>query len=200
MNIVTLNGSPNKSGNTAFLLKHASNYLLNKYGIVTTNIEVAAIMHKQKNPFCVVCSNPCTGLCYKDTELEKAFDTIADSDGILIGSPVYFGTVSAQLKAFWDKSRKIRGEKKFLNLVGGALTIGSARFGGQETTMKAIFDMMLVQGMIIVGDGQSDADCGHHGVAAQRPAENDIAALKRAEILAERVYEVAGAIKPLRKA
>ena len=199
MNIVTLNGSPNKNGNTAFLLTQASDYLKNKYAVKITNIDVAAVMSKQKNPFCVVCSNPCSGLCYIDTELEEAFNIVAESDGVIIGSPVYFGTVSAQLKAFWDKSRKVRGEKKFLNLVGGAVTVGAARYGGQETTMKAIFDMMLVQGMIIVGDGQQNTDCGHQGVAAQRPVETDLNSLKRVEILAERIYEVAVAMKKLRK-
>ena len=43
------------------------------------------------------------------------------------------------------------------------------RFGGQETTIKAIHDLMLVQGLIIVGDGHRDFDSGHQGACAQRP-------------------------------
>lgn len=199
MRIVALNGSPNKDGNTFNLLNQSAKYLKEKYNVETNIINIASIMQKQKVSFCIACSTPCLGKCFQGTELEQAYEDIAQSDGVLIGSPVYFGTVSAQLKAFWDKSRKIRGEKKFLNLPGGVFTVGTARFGGQETTMKAIFDMMLVQGMIIVGDGHIDFDCGHQGVAASRPSLDDANALKRCEVLAERVYQVAQVTKALRK-
>jgi len=30
--------------------------------------------------------------------------------------------------------------------------------------LRALHDMMLVQGMILVGDGHASADAGHHGL------------------------------------
>ena len=91
------------------------------------------------------------------------FDLLRRADGILLGSPVYFGTVSAQLKSFWDKTRLLRREKYLINVVGGALAVGGSRFGGQETTLRALQDMMLCQGMIVVGDAHLEEDAGHQG-------------------------------------
>jgi multimeric flavodoxin WrbA len=118
---------------------------------------------------------------------------------VLLGSPVYFGTVSAQLKAFWDKSRILRKEKALLNVAGAAVAVGAARFGGQETTLKALFDMMLVQGMMVVGDGYSDADCGHHGGCGQAPASEDEFAIRRVRITGQRLAEVAAATMDIRR-
>ncbi len=197
MLIVGLNGSPSKKDNTVTLLKAALEPA-RLAGADTDIIHVTDALKNIKLPYCVACTNPCSGACYKDTELEQAFELLAKADGIIIGSPVYFGTVSGQLKAFWDKTRLLRNGKKLLNAVGGAVTVGASRFGGQETTVKAIHDMMLVQGMTIVGDGDDDADAGHHGGCAQRPAATDDFALKRAQILGKRVFAVAQATVSLR--
>ena len=83
-------------------------------------------------------------------------------------------------------------------MMGGAVTVAMARFGDQETTVKAIHDLMLIQGMIIVGDGHRDFDCGHHGVCAQQPSMNDINAIDRSRIMARRIVEVAEATQSLR--
>lgn len=53
--------------------------------------------------------------------------------------------------------------------------------------MKAIHDMLLVQGMSIVGEGASDEDAGHQGVCAQNPADEDSFAIERARILGKRL-------------
>ena len=65
--------------------------------------------------------------------------------------------------------------------------------------MRALHDIMLVHGMILVGDGFGEADCGHHGVCAQRPASADNDAIKRTDLLAARMVEVCGATAALRK-
>jgi len=67
----------------------------------------------------------------------RAFQKLAQADALIIGSPVYFGTVSAQLKGFWDKSRKLRTALALLNTVGAAVTTGGARFGGQEDYLES---------------------------------------------------------------
>ncbi|MDD2585841.1 MAG: flavodoxin family protein [Syntrophomonadaceae bacterium] len=195
--IVAINGSPRADGNTAFLLLQAINQCI-QMGAATEIIHCQSILKDQKTPYCMACTSPCTGKCYKDKELAKAYEILSRADGIIAGSPVYFGTVSAQLKSFWDKSRKLRAEKKLLNVVGGALACGGSRFGGQETTLRAIHDMFLVQGMIIVGDGYHENDCGHMGVAAQRPADGDANAIERNRILTKRIIQVAEATRALR--
>ena len=198
MKIIGLNGSPNKDGNTKYLLNNVMGNL-KILGAETQIIDVGEVLKDQKIPFCTVCSNPCTGMCYKGTALEEAYKLITKADGVVFGSPVYFGTVSAQLKAFIDKARKLRGDKGLYNKVGAGVTVGAAKYGGQETTIKAIHDMMLVQGMIIVGDGYIENDCGHHGVCAQKSASEDDFSKVRSEILAKRIYEVCNATMQLRQ-
>jgi multimeric flavodoxin WrbA len=197
MYFVAINGSPHKDGNTVFLLNKGLEQL-RLMGAQTELIHTAEILKSMSDPFCTVCSAPCQGVCAKGTLLEEVLHILRKADGILLGSPVYFGTVSGQLKAFWDKLRCLRGEKKLLNVVGGAVAVGASRFGGQEGTLRTIQEMMLVQGMTIIGGGQQDYDCGHYGVAAQRPASEDKYAQERIVIMAKRLFEVAQVTQSLR--
>lgn len=197
MFILGLNGSSNREGNTAFMLQTGLE-AIREAGVETKLIHVADALKGVKNPFCTSCSNPCKGICSKGNSLGKAFELMVKADGIIIGSPVYFGTVSGQLKAFWDKTRFMRKDKTLLNVIGGVMTVGGSPFGGQEATIKAIHDMMFVQGMTVVGDGFVADDAGHSGACARRPSIEDQTAMKRAVILAKRVAEVAQATEKLR--
>jgi multimeric flavodoxin WrbA len=197
MKIIAINGSPTPDGNTHLLLQQILQNIPASEAD-TQIMHAAAIMEASGPIFCNVCSTPCTGACYTGTPLEAAYEKLADADAIILGSPVYFGTVSAPLKAFFDKTRKLRARKALLNTVGAAVAVGASRFGGQETTVSALHDMMLVQGMILIGDGDARSDCGHQGIGAQRPASADAAALDRCAIMARRIVSVAKATRPLR--
>lgn len=196
MLIIGLNGSPNRQENTAFILSAALEAAA-KLGAKTETIFLREILEKQKNPFCIGCETPCRGVCYQGTELEKVLEKMAIADGLLLASPVYFGTVSAQIKAFWDKTRRLRREKKLLNTVGGALSVGAGRFGGQETTIRTLHSMMLIQGMILVGDSHEKSP-GHYGTCTAGTAGKDQHALKRAFMLGQRVAQVCEATASLR--
>ncbi|MGI6647825.1 MAG: flavodoxin family protein [Bacillota bacterium] len=197
MLIIGLNGSPDSKGNTAYLLEKALEEA-RLLGAKTELIHCSRVLRDLKNPFCLNCSSPCSGKCYQDKELERVFARLVQCDGIMLGSPVYFGTVSGQMKSFWDKTRALRTSKALLNVVGGALAVGGSRFGGQETTLRALQDIMLVQGMIVIGDGYIDDDCGHHGVAAQKPSETDENAIQRARILGRHLVQVCEATMSIR--
>lgn len=198
MLIVAINGSPNRKGNTAAMLRVALEEV-NRSGAEGKFFQVHELLATSKVPYCMACSNPCVGKCFQGTALEEAYQVLKKCDGIIMGSPVYFCTVSAQLKAFWDKTRFLRKDKSLLNVVGGALAVGGARFGGQETTLRAMHDMMLCQGMTLVGDGYVGDDAGHQGACAQRLAVDDQNGMLRTKILARRVVETARATVELRK-
>lgn len=197
MLVLAINGSPRPKGNTAYLL-NSVRQVVESAGARFIFVQLSEVLAGLKDPYCVACSSPCEGKCFRGTRLEEVFHLLRQADGLIIGSPVYFSTVSAPLKAFWDRTRSLRKDKALLNVVGGAVTVGSARFGGQETTLRAIHDMMLCQGMTVVGDGFSEDDAGHQGACAQSPAGEDVQALKRAQVLAKRVVEVARATQGLR--
>ncbi|HBT20268.1 MAG TPA: flavodoxin family protein [Peptococcaceae bacterium] len=199
MLIVAVNGSPRKDGSTSYLLQESLK-VARERGLSTEIIHVSEVLEDAEHPFCNYCMEVCTGKCFLGSKLEDAYALLKEADGIIVGTPVYFGTVSAQLKGFWDKTRFMRKEKSLLNTVGGVVTVGGARFGGgQETALNAVIHMMLVQGMTIVGDGYFENDCGHFGSCAQRPSEKDEFALHRAHIIMKRIIEVAEATRELRK-
>ncbi len=190
MLIVGINGSPDRAGSTAFLL----NAVLSRcaeLGARTEVIHVMDALEGQENAYCAACATPCPETCHQEPALADAYDLLRDCDALVVGSPVYFGTVSGQLKSFWDKSRNIRGERALLNKPAGALSVGAGRFGGQETTVRAIHDILLVHGMRIIGDASKASGPGHQGVCAQRPASEDAAALERAKVMAEGLVEAA---------
>lgn len=197
MYIIGLNGSPHRKGDTTVLLQTALAAAAES-GARTEEVFIADILKGDEIPFCKGCKNPCPATCYVGTAYEETLKKLGNVDGLLVGSPVYFGEVSGQLKSFWDRTRRLRTEKKLINVVGGAISVGAARFGGQELTLQAIHNMMLVQGMIIVGDGYPENDAGHFGAAAQHEASQDKHGLKRAVIVGKRVAAVAKATAPLR--
>ncbi|MGM0471644.1 MAG: flavodoxin family protein, partial [Bacillota bacterium] len=100
MLILGINGSPNSNGNTRFLLDHGLDVAADE-GAETKLIQPAAALDELDEPFCTACSQPCAQQCYAGTALEEQFELLDQADGILMGSPVYFGSVSGQLKAFW---------------------------------------------------------------------------------------------------
>ena len=88
------------------------------------------------------------------------FKDLLDADGIIMGSPTYYGQMSAKLKALIDKSVKIHG--KLEGKIGAAFTSSGGTATGAETTILSILQAMLVHGMII----QGRADDKHYGAAA----------------------------------
>lgn len=95
------------------------------------------------------------------TTQEVTKDDFLESEGIIAGSPVYFGVMAADLKRVFDEFVGVR--KKMENRVGAAFATSGALAGGNETTMMSIIQALLIYGMIVVGDPMSAT--GHYGVA-----------------------------------
>jgi NAD(P)H dehydrogenase (quinone) len=105
----------------------------------------------------------------KKAEETKNSDLLA-ANGIIMGSPTYFGQMSAKLKAVIDESVKVH--KELTGKVGGAFTSSGGTASGAETTLLSIVQAMLIHGMII----QGRADDKHYGVAVTgAPKKRDLA-------------------------
>lgn len=87
---------------------------------------------------------------------------LVNADGIIIGSPNYFGSMSDKMKVFIDTSVKVR--KKLENKVGAAFCSTGAIGGGGETVLMTMLHALLIHGMIIVGDPMKAT--GHYGAIA----------------------------------
>lgn len=188
MHVVFVNASPKGEGNTTNLISMAAKEVENRGGSCSV-VSVQKALLSAKTPFCQCCSSPCNQSCYKDTHLEETFAELEKADFIIFASPVYFGSMSGQLKCYFDKMRALRAKGALHRKMGAAMTVGASPFGGQETTIRAIHDAMLVMGMNICGDGSLIGRPGHFGIRALQPAQEDAFAKKRIVSLVERIFE-----------
>lgn len=188
MYVLALNGSHKQDGNTAFLL----NEILRHCEAGGAEVELASVheaVSSAKTPFCVCCSTPCSKVCYQGTKLDTLFEKVEKADAVIFGSPVYFGSMTAQLKAFFDKTRDARSRKAWLGKPMAAVTSGGSKYGGQERTIEHIQSCALVSGMTLIGNS-ADGGMGHFGVSAHSPAKEDEYAVKQCEILAQRILSL----------
>ena len=107
--------------------------------------------------------------CLVKSVSDVSKDDFVNSSGIIAGSPVYFGSMAAEMKAVFDNFVSIR--KTMAGKLGAAFATSADQSGGKETTMLSIIQAMLIYGMIIVGD-PLDAT-GHYGISCTgSPDEN----------------------------
>jgi NAD(P)H dehydrogenase (quinone) len=100
-------------------------------------------------------------------------EDLISADGIIMGSPTYYGVMSGKLKTLIDESVKIHG--KLDGKVGAAFTSSGGVASGAETTLLSILQAMLVHGMIVQGRSEDK----HYGAAAVGTAkEKDIASCR----------------------
>ena len=117
------------------------------------------------------------------------------SDAVIVGSPVYWANMAAEVKAFFDNWQFKFGvfpEFKMRNKVGAAFTTGGQISGGKELTMLTILAAMLGNQMIVVSGG------GAFGASATTEGDSqglDEKELGEARALGKRVAEVAKIVK-----
>jgi NAD(P)H dehydrogenase (quinone) len=128
---------------------------------------------------------------------EVTADDLLTADAVIVGSPVYFGNVSGDVKTFLDnwllKFAVFPG--KMRNKVGGAFATGTAISNGKETTMLAISQAMVINQMIVVSAGGAFGAFGASATTGPDSPGIDEKELATASALGKRVAEVAGSIK-----
>lgn len=102
MKVTAFNGSPRKNGNTYLLLKTVCD-VLEREGIETEIVHVG----DRNIHGCTACGK-CredgnTRCVFNDDIVNEAIGKIENSDGVILGSPVYFADLSSQMKAFIDR-------------------------------------------------------------------------------------------------
>lgn len=108
-----------------------------------------------------------TKVTVKGVDRAKVEDML-DADGIILGSPTYYGDMSGRLKEFIDKSNKIHGKLK--GKVGGAFTSAGGTACGAETTLLAMLHALLIHGMVV----QGRFDDKHYGpTAVESPGKEE---------------------------
>ncbi len=106
-------------------------------------------------------------------------DQLLDYDGIIVGSPTYYGAAAGVLKEFFDRSFKHHG--KLAGKVGGAFSSAEALGGGMETTVMNIIQILLIHSMIV----QGQVDGNYYGVVSIEAPNEEV--LEQCKKLGENV-------------
>ncbi len=99
MKVLAINGSPHEKGCTYTAISLVAEEL-KKNGIETE------ILHVGNKPVqgCIACGKcKTTGRCIYNDLVNIALEKIQDTDGLIIGSPVYYSGISGQMKSFLDR-------------------------------------------------------------------------------------------------
>ena len=157
--VLGISGSP-RIGATDYIVNYALENVKKKSNFQTKYFTVA----KKTINFCIHCDY-CVknrkGCIHKD-DMDELYPLLEEADAILIGTPIYQGTVSAQIKAVLDRCRALvaKDPKIFENKVGAAIAVGGDRMGGQEIALQTLHNFYIISEMIPVGGGSWGANLG----------------------------------------
>lgn len=101
--IIIISGSPKKDGNTATLVKWFEEGVRSA-GVEVEIINAALLKSKAKGCMaCRACQKRKKYGCVINDEVKQTLDKMAKSDIIVMATPLYFFSMSAQLKAVFDR-------------------------------------------------------------------------------------------------
>ena len=145
--VLLLSGSPKPEGNTAQLMRECAR-IIEEQGVETEIVSLA----DRKIESCTACGK-CTelGYCTLEDDLSEIMNKVRESEGFIVGSPVYFGTARGDVMAALQRIGYVsRMTDRFLSgKVGGAIAV--ARRGGHTFTLQEMLMFFLINDMIVPG-------------------------------------------------
>ena len=164
MKVLIINGSPHAAGSTYTAL-HEMEKIFRENGIETELLQVGGMEIRG----CVACRS-CreTGRCVFDDVVNEVAEKLADSDGLVLGSPVYYASANGTLTALLDRLFFSYGGDLTMK-VGAAVC--SARRGGLTATFDQLNKYFTISGMPIAGGQYWNGIHGHNAAQAQQDTE-----------------------------
>ncbi|MFW9823418.1 MAG: flavodoxin family protein [Candidatus Thorarchaeota archaeon] len=157
--ILGISGSPRKQG-TDYAVNYALDYANKKFDFET---EFWSVKNK-KIKFCTHCDYCIREKkgCVNVDDLQELYPLLENTKFLLIGTPIFQGTLSGQLKTVLDRCRALvaKNPEVFKNAVGAALAVGGDRNGGQEIAIRSILDFYQQNHIISVSGGAFGANLG----------------------------------------
>ena len=144
---IAIVGSLRKNGNTEILCKHALR-AIEEEGVDTELVRLADVDIKPCNG-CLVCKNEES--CPIEDDLWPIYLKMKEADAIIMASPVYFGSATAQIKALMERAGYIAywNGRPFDGKVGGPLVV--ARRAGKTFTAAQLTNWFQILGFFIPG-------------------------------------------------
>jgi multimeric flavodoxin WrbA len=147
MKVIGIVGSPRINGNTEILTAHTLKAIAEE-GMDTELIRLAGLDIRT----CTAC-----GVCLKEERCSIEDDMfpiylkMKEADGIILASPVYYGSATALIKAFIERAGYVsrHNGEVFSGKVGGPLVI--ARRAGHNFTMAQLTMWFQILGLVVPG-------------------------------------------------
>jgi len=173
MKVLLINGSPRKNGNTSIALAQMEAVFAEE-GIEVTSVQVGHEVVRG----CVAC-NGCAklGRCVYDDCVNQLAPLFEEADGLVVASPVYYGSANATLVAVLDRLFYSTHFDKTMK-VGAA--VACARRGGLTATFDELNKYFTISGMPVASGQYWN---GIHG-AAPGQANEDAEGLQQMRTLA----------------
>ena len=173
MKVLIINGSPRKNGNTSIALAQMEAVFAEE-GIEVTSVQVGHEVVRG----CVAC-NGCAklGRCVYDDCVNQLAPLFEEAGGLVVASPVYYGSANATLVAVLDRLFYSTHFDKTMK-VGAA--VACARRGGLTATFDELNKYFTISGMPVASGQYWN---GIHG-AAPGQANEDAEGLQQMRTLA----------------
>jgi multimeric flavodoxin WrbA len=177
--------SPRKNGNSTLLLDEALKSA-EEEGATVEKIDIS----KLKIEWCTACEAcKANGECNINDDMQNLYPKLVSANGVIMSTPVYTYTVSAQAKTFLDRCYALRYRgftpRKIINKVCGAIAVANNR--GSLTAVSAINTALSGFGFIPISLGATGHANKPGEIVPQEKAMND------ANILGKKIYNAAKA-------
>ena len=139
-NVLVINGSPHQNGCTAAALDEVC-HTLSDLGISTKIIHVG-----NKNIRGCISCNSCgnSGKCVFDDLVNQSAADFQAADGLIIGSPVYYGSPNGTLLSFLDR---LFYSTQFPQTMKVGAAVVSCRRGGNTASFDVLNKYFTISGM-----------------------------------------------------
>ena len=171
MKVVAISSSPRRDGNTAILLGHVLAEL-EAAGVETELVQLAG-KSLSGCTGCLKCAaakdNHCHGV--KDDGVNECIDKMLAADGILLGTPVYFGDANATMRALIERTGYAtrKNGNPLARKVGAAVI--AVRRGGAMHAFDSVNHFFQIAAMVVVGSSYWNFGIGGEAGAVESDAE-----------------------------
>ena len=171
MKVVAISSSPRRDGNTAILLRH----VLAELDVAGIETELVQLAGKSLSGCtgCLKCATALDNHCHgvKDDGVNECIDKMLAADGILLGTPVYFGDANATMRALIERTGYAtrKNGNPLARKVGAAVI--AVRRGGAMHAFDSVNHFFQIAAMVVVGSSYWNFGIGGEAGAVESDAE-----------------------------
>ena len=190
MKVLMINGSPRLEGNTTLALAEMDK-IFHEAGVETQTIRVG----NKAIRGCIACGS-CfkKGKCAFDDGVNEAAEILKESDGLVVASPVYYGSANGTIVSFLDRLFYSSHFDKTMK-VGASVVL--ARRGGLSATFDELNKYFTISGMPVAssqywnsahGAAPGEAAKDGEGLQVMRTLARNMVFLMKSIALGKEVY------------